>query len=257
MKYTTSTLALLLATVVLTSCSQSGFQTGQSSSTAPTNNTNSTDSTGTGGSGGSTTAPTNSLDQVNLQGRVDSSQAEYKNTLAFDFDKTRGEFIIMIPMPSGFIITPSGVFSKYPDISLSTLYDPTSGRMKLAVRIPLKYVIKGLQNQPPSSLPNGDVLPAMPQGNQELPSLALNFPQQGNTQVSLYIGVNAIGLFMTLPSNAAFPLQFTLPIKNADKTQTYGFLSYVPPKGQFPPGLFVSSIVPPKISKILEDYFHL
>ncbi len=199
--------------------------------------------------------PADPISKLDFKGRVESNDST-NNALAFDFDKVRGEFIIMIPMPSGVLFTPSGSFSSHPDITFSPLID-ASGRMKFAVRIPMKYVIKGASFLPSSRLPNGDPLPAMPAGNSELPSLGLTFPQQNNTQITLYIGVNAVGLFVTLPENAAIPFGFTLPIKNSDHSKTLGYLSYVPPKGTYAPGLFISSIVPPPMARILEDYFHL
>lgn len=199
--------------------------------------------------------PVDPVSQLDFKGRVESSDGN-NNALAFDFDKTRGEFIIMIPMPSGILFSPSGTFSRYPDISFSPIID-SSGRMKFAVRVPIKYVIKGASFLPASRLPNGDALPAMPAGYGELPSLGLTFPQQNNTQITLYIGINAVGLFVGLPDIAALPFGFTLPIKNSAKTKTLGFLSYVPKKGTFAPGLFVSSLIPPSMARILEDNFHL
>ena len=246
-----SNLLLTLIIVVSTSCSQSGFQSENLSST------NTPNPTANNPSGQNTNeSPATNLDDINLQGRVDSNNSQFKNALAFDFDKTKGEFIIMLPMPSGFYFTPNVSFSKYPDIRLTTLIDPQTNRMKLALRIPVKYIVKGMQTTEPSKLPNGDELPLMPQGYQELPSLALNFPAN-NTEVHLYIGVNAIGLYMSLPKNLAIPVGFTFPIRSPDKSVTYGAMTYVPIKGNHPPGIFVSSLVPAKVSRILEDYFHL
>ena len=199
--------------------------------------------------------PADPISQLDFKGRVESNDST-NNALAFDFDKTRGEFIIMIPMPSGVLFTPSGSFNGHSDITFSPLID-ASGRMKFAVRIPVKYVIKGALFLPPSRLPNGDPLPAMPAGNGELPSLGLTFPQENNTQITLYIGVNAVGLFVTLPQKAAIPFGFTFPIKNSDHSKTLGYLSYVPQKGTYAPGLFISSIGPPAMARVLEDYFHL
>ncbi len=196
------------------------------------------------------------LEKLDLKGRVESENSTFSRALTFDFDKVRGEFIVMIPFPSGVFFTPSGSFTNYPDITFTNIID-AEGRMKFAVRIPVKYIVKGVNFLPPASLPNGDPLPAMPQGYGELPSLALNFPAHDNTQVSLYMGVNAIGLYVTLPPKAAIPFKFTFPIKNTDKTKTFGYLSYVPAKGTFAPGMFVSTIIPASVSRILEDYFRL
>ncbi len=257
MKKFTTSLALLLAVVTLTNCSSKGFES--SSSTGAGSSTNDqlggvgTGGGGTDGGGSQIPAP---IDNVDLQGKVDGNNSQFGGALSFDFDKQRGEFIVMIPMPSGVFLTPSGSFSKYPDITFSPIIDAT-GKMKFAVRIPVKYIIKGMSTLPAASLPNGDPLPAMPSGYGELPSLGLNFPQHNNTQVSLYIGVNAIGLYVTLPTNAALPIGFTLPIRNKDKSKTYGYLTYVPAKMNYAPGLFVSAIIPPAVSRILEDYFKL
>lgn len=241
-------LVLIAAVTLLTNCAKEKLQV----------NVPSTGTPATDGSLG-TTPPVPGVDpvsQLDFKGRVESSDST-NNALAFDFDKSRGEFIVMLPMPLGFSFSlPSGAFAKYPDITFTTMFD-SSGRMKFAVRIPVKYVLKGASFLPAASLPNGDPLPAMPAGYGELPSLGLTFPQNDNTQITLYIGINAIGLFVSLPEKAAIPFGFTLPIKNSDKSKTFGYMSYVPPKGTYAPGLFISTLVPASMARILEDYFHL
>jgi len=235
---------LTSAFVSLTNCSGGSVSTG-SSATPGTNNGQSTGNNGT---------PTPSpIDNVDLKGTVDDSN---KSFLTFDFDKTTGQFIVMIPLPSGFVFSPTGSFNRYPDITFRPVMDAT-GKMKFGVFIPIKYVIKGSSLGQPTTLPNGDHLPAMPAGLGEMPSLALNFPAQNNTQITLYLGVNALGLFVTLPDNIAIPIGFQIPVRNKDKTKTFGYLTYVPKKAGYPPGLFMSTIIPPATARILEDYFHL
>ncbi len=251
MKNQMKVLIAILAATVLTNCSPKAFQAGVSSVTGNENGGQSI------GSAPSTTPTSKPIDTVDMQGLVESTQApSYNKALTFDFDKKRGEFIIMIPFPSGVFFSPSGSFPSHPDITYGPAMD-AQGAEKLAVRIPIKYIIKGVSLLPTARLPNGDILPRMPQGYGELPSLALSFPSQNNMQVSLYLGVNAVGLFVTLPENIAIPFGFSFPVKSADKTKTFGFLTYVPPKGIYPPGMFVSSIIPANVSRILEDYFHL
>ncbi len=240
-------LTVLAATALLTNCAKSQY-----SNKALTGGTATDTTAGSPADPGSLINP---LTQLDFKGRVESPDGN-NQALAFDFDKTRGEFIIMIPMPSGMMFTPSGSFNNHPDITFSPVID-ANGQMKFAVRVPVKYILKGATFLPAASLPNGDPLPAMPAGYGELPSLGLTFPQQNNTQITLYIGINAVGLFVTLPEKAALPFGFTLPIKNSDKSKTFGYLSYVPPKGTYAPGLFVSSLIPPSMARILEDYFHL
>ena len=250
MTYTLKLLALTLAVAGLTNCSGGTFNNGSLASSND-NNGQSTDPN----NGGTDTPPQQPIDAIDLKGSVDSNDS-YNKALTFDFDKTRGEFIVMIPMPSGVFFTPVGSFTNYPDITFSPIMDAT-GRMKFGVRIPVKYVLKGTTFSTPSRLPNGDPLPAMPAGYGELPGLALNFPQHNNTQITLYIGVNAIGVYVTLPENAALPFGFVLPIKNSAKTRTFGYLTYVPKKGTYAPGLFISTLIPASVARILEDYFHL
>jgi hypothetical protein len=203
---------------------------------------------------------TPNIDSVDMKSRVDDSDNKlgFNGALAFDIDLARGEFLIMLPMPSGVVFTPSGAFNKYPDITFTPIFD-ASGKMKMAVRVPIKYVLKGIQSVPPTRLPNGDPLPAMPAGMGELPSLALSFPTHNNTKMTLYIGLSAVGFFMTLPDKAAlpWPINITVPLKNKDKTRTFGYLTYVNTKNGHQPGLFMSTIVPPEFARILEDHFGL
>lgn len=254
----------ILSALALTSCSPKGLSSGTSSGNSANTSlgnggsSNSDSSSSTGGD----TSTASPIDTVDLKGAVETSNtllgSSMNGALTFDFDKTRGEFIVMLPMPGGIMFTPPpGAFSNYPDITFQNMFD-AQGRPKLAIRIPIKYVLKGVSLLPAASLPNGDPLPAMPAGYGELPSLGLTFPQQNNTQISLYIGVNAIGLFMTLPDKfAQIPFGFSFPIKNADKSKTYGYLTFVPAKGTYAPGLFLSTLIPANVARILEDYFHL
>jgi hypothetical protein len=44
-----------------------------------------------------------------------------------------------------------------------------NGQARLALRVPLKYVLRGVKNLDPKKLPNGDPLPGVPSG--EMPAL--------------------------------------------------------------------------------------
>lgn len=238
---------LLVALFTLPNCSKPQLQQKVLGS-----GTSGSDGTFGGGSGAN---PLDPIAQLDFKGRVESSDGN-NNALTFDFDKSRAEFIVMIPMPSAMPFLPYGSFNNRPDITFSPIVD-ANGRMKFAVRIPAKYILKGAAFLPATKLPNGDALPAMPAGYGELPSLALSFPQNSNTQITVYIGVNAVGLFVTLPEKLAIPLGFQLPIKNSDKSKTLGFMTYVPQKGTYAPGLFLSTLIPPSMARILEDHLRL
>lgn len=250
----TTILASLIIATFASGCSPKAFQAQTSTSSSTDNTSNGTDDTGP------TDTPINPVTNIDLKGKIQdgSGVLGFNGALAFDFDKTNGVFIIMVPMPSGLIFNPSGSFTKYPDIKFGPVFDAT-GKMKIAIRVPIKYVLKGVNSINPAKLPSGEDLPSMPAGKNELPSLALQFPQNNNMQLHLYIGINALAVYMTLPSQASLPLPFnlTLPLKNKDKTLTTGYLTYVTPKGSYAPGLFVSTIIPASVARILEDYFHL
>lgn len=254
----TTILASLIIATFSTGCSPKGFQSQNSSLSG--SNGNSANGTEDTPNTETPATPVANLDNIDLKGKVEdgSGLLGMNGALAFDFDKTNGVFIIMVPMPSGVIFNPSGSFTKYPDIKFGPVFDAT-GKMKMAIRVPIKYVLKGVNTINPTKLPSGEDLPSMPAGKNELPSLALQFPQNNNTQLHLYIGINALAVYMTLPSQASLPLPFniTLPLKNKDKTLTTGYLTYVTAKGSYAPGLFVSTIIPASVARILEDYFHL
>ena len=236
---------LVFALLTLPNCSKPQLQQDGLSNTIGTDGT----------LGGGITNPVDPVTQLDFKGRVESNDAN-NNALAFDLDKSRGEFIIMIPMPSAMPFLPYGAFNNHPDITFSSIVDG-NGRTKFAVRIPVKYIIKGATFLPAAKLPNGDNLPAMPAGYGELPSLALSFPQSENTQITVYIGINAVGLFVTVPEKIAIPFSFQLPIKNSDKSKTLGYITFVPQKGSYAPGLFLSTLIPPNMARILEDYLRL
>ncbi|MBC7753991.1 MAG: hypothetical protein H7Z71_07120 [Moraxellaceae bacterium] len=248
----TTILASLLIATFSFGCSPKSFQT-QNSLSSSKDNTSS-------GTGDTVVSPVASIESIDLKGQVQdgSGLLGFNGALAFDFDKTNGVFIIMVPMPSGLMFNPSGSFSQYPDITFGPVFDAT-GKMKMGIRVPIKYVLKGVNLINPAKLPSGEALPSMPAGKNELPSLALQFPQNNNIQLHLYIGINALAVYMTLPGQAALPLPFnlTLPLKNKDKTLTTGYLTYVTAKNGYAPGLFVSTIIPASIARILEDHFHL
>lgn len=258
MNKTNLSLSVILAAIVtatfFTGCSPKGFQSEKSTIEDATNG-----SAGTGDQGG-TNPDTPAIDKVDLKGRVEDSNSSvgFHGALAFDFDKSKGLFIIMVPMPSSMVFTPSGSFPSHPDITFGPIFD-ASGKMKMAIRVPVKYVLKNVTFGNPAKLPSGEDLPAMPAGKNELPSLALQFPQNDGVQIHLYIGINALGVYLTLPNQASLPIPFniTVPIKNKDKTVTSGYLTYVTAKFGHPAGVFVSTLIPPNIARILEDYFQL
>lgn len=245
-----SNMIVLCAMTLVMSCQKGNFASDGSSTCQSTEC-----QTNNGGlnNGGNPTDP--NFDDLN--GTINSNKAEYNGFLSFKFDKTTGEFIISVPVPGDLFISTQGSIKQLPGARWVTQMG-SDGRPRLAIRIPANLILKGVNFLPPGALPSGDALPMMPSGQGELPSLALELPTKSDkTQLYLYIGVNAVGVFVTLPPNMALPLQFTFPIRNKDKSRTLGYFTYVPPKLNAAPGLFVSALVPRDIAAALEDYLGL
>jgi hypothetical protein len=102
-----------------------------------------------------------------------------------------------------------------------------------------------------TTLPGGRALPMMPSG--EYPSLGLAIDASSNNKVYLYIGVNAVGIFV---ESGFFPeyLGITAPIKNKAGTRTLGYFTIVPKQGQNKGGLFLSFLMPKDLATIIDNH---
>lgn len=195
---------------------------------------------------------------VVLKSRVEDTknQTGFGGALALDFNSETAQLILMIPLPNGFLFSFSGAIPNYPDITYGPIFD-ANGKMKLAVRLPIKYFLKDMGINNPQRLPNGDPLPMMPASYFELPSLGLQFPQT-KTRLNLYLGAKTLGLYTELPLDSALkiPVNISLPLKNLETKKSLGYLTYVVTKNGFPPGLFLSVNMPDEINKLLESYLN-
>ena len=107
----TTILASLIIATFASGCSPKSFQS-QNSSLSSSNGNNSNGAEETPNTDTPTT-PVANIDNIDLKGKIEdgSGVLGFNNALAFDFDKTNGVFIIMVPMPSGLIFNPSGSFT--------------------------------------------------------------------------------------------------------------------------------------------------
>lgn len=238
-----------LATSMLTACN-GGLKTQDSASAGSGNNGQSTP-----GGGGSTPRP---IDSVDMKSYIEGS--EYDKTKTFDLDKTTGDLLVNLPLglDSSILIGNASV-QQLPGVTFSTIIG-TDGRTYLQLRVPIKYVLRGVSTLPAGKLPNGDALPLMPAG--EYPSLAFQI-NTNNAQVRniyLYVGVDAIGVYAESPWVSCYGLpvcldRLSFPVKNSTGTKISGYFSLIMPKGQSLGGFFVSTVVPPSIAAILDEYF--
>ncbi len=198
------------------------------------------------------------LEKVEFDGVISESTASITGTngkTSLLFDKARMLLIVLMPLPSNVMMymspTPVGGNG---EIIASTEFDE-EGNLRIRVEIPIKYVLGGINLTENARLPSGEKLPPTPAGSGELPALRLEFPSH---RLYLYIGVNAIGVYATLPHDIVpgWLPNITAKIRNKEK-DIVGYLTYVSPKFGHSPGLFLGTRVPPKYAKFLEDYLGL
>lgn len=239
-----------LAASMLSACTNGGLQTSTTDSTAGSGNS----SQGTGGGTGSVPNPVESVD---MRGYVD--QGEYSGIKTVDLDKTTGDLLLTVPLGlDSSIVLGSGSINQLPGVTFSTVLG-SDGRTYLQFRLPLKYVLRGVSTLPANRLPNGNPLPMMPAG--EYPSLAFQLNTNNATirNVYLYIGVDAIGVYVESKwlscSNLPICINPTFPIKNQTGTKIVGYLTLIMGQGSNVGGFFASTVVPTDIARILDEYF--
>ncbi len=193
-------------------------------------------------------------DNVNLKAKISGGLND--GDLAIDIDKENNALLLILPL-SGVLI----------DINESTIpelrgvrifpYTDSNGNMRLAVSVPFEHILHGVKTGDPKKLPNGDPLPAIPNG--ELPSFALNIGKSQNIQFNLYIGVDTVAVFMTSPINLGLPLSMTFPIKSSQQVAPVGYFALIAAKqvnGQkHKEGFYMATKLPAQISRFLDDYF--
>lgn len=176
----------------------------------------------------------------------------YENEHVFSVDKANNALLLYLPLPPGPF---SDVYIDVPSvkgIKIATVLD-SQQKARVAVSIPLRLIVKDKVTTLPSSstLPGGRALPMMPSG--EYPSLGLGLNQNSDNKVYLYLGVNAVGLFL---ESSYFPEYFgiTAPVKNQAGTRTLGYFTIVPKAGANNGGLFLSFLLPKDLAKIIDDH---
>jgi hypothetical protein len=238
---------LMIASVGLTGCNgKSGFQSLDGALTG-SQDSNSQGGGDTGGNGGGTTADWNKVEMDGYSQGLDS-----KGKLVIQIDKANQALILILPLPSFLFLPFTSANVDIPDLegAYFTSYQTASGDRQLAVSVPLKHVIKGAEFGDSQRLPNGDALPFIPAG--ELPGFSINFPQQPKYQVHVYVGVNVVAAFVELP-DLGLPIGGTAKVKNKDKTKEVGAIGYIPVKGNFNGGLYLTAQLPNDLAITIDE----
>ncbi|KYG68209.1 hypothetical protein AZI87_02835 [Bdellovibrio bacteriovorus] len=235
----------LMTTSLLAACSKGGFET------LATDGNSGQGSVTPGDDSGQGTPPPvpSAFDKLDMNAYVGSGTYENEQVLALD--KANKALLLYLPLPPGPF---SSVYIDVPSVkgvSVKTVLD-SQQKARVAVSIPLRLIVKDKVTLPPATtLPGGRTLPMMPSG--EYPSLALGLNQNSSNKIYLYLGVNAVGLFV---ESSFFPeyVGITAPIKNQAGTRTLGYFTIVPKQGVNNGGLFLSFLMPNDLAAIIDDH---
>jgi len=234
-------LTAILSAALLTSCAPAFKGTASQSKAGGDNSSN--------GSNPDSGSNDDAWNKISVEGAVQGG--EHDQEKAVSIDKERKELVLLIPMPPNPLVD-SNLNVPIPEIPGARLGFETQpdGSKALALRIPLERLLRGIEFLPPSRLPNGDPLPAIPDG--ELPSIAVKISRWADVKATIYLAPSVVGVFVNTPFDPKF--SFTFPIKNKAKTRTWGYLSTVPKKDAFDGGIFLSFVMPEDLARFIDDH---
>ncbi len=206
-------------------------------------------STGNGSSGvPGTVTPVKDWSAISMDGSINGGR--FDQTKVVDIDKALKMLVVRLPFIAGVQI---GVqvpipIEQIPGATIGVELN-ADGSSALVLRIPLDKVLRGVALLPPGRLPNGDPLPAIPNG--ELPSLALSINRSADLKGALYLSPSVVGLFI----NTKFDpyIRLTLPIRDQARTKTYGYFTSIPAKPGADGGFFISIAMPDELARAIDD----
>lgn len=247
MKGILNNLIKISAMILLSACSQSGFQAapqGEILSSAldvPTDSNLPPDS--------SARNPL-SDQEVLLAHKGYVSGGGSDSTLVVSIDVENQALLVNVPLALPYLTLgdSSGSLKDLPGASFITSTN-SQGNSEVMLSVPLKYLVKGASFLRSSRLPNGDLLPSIPSG--ELPSLAIALPQKPDFQLHIYVGVGVVAIFVATPMDPVIPMTFH--IKDENKTKIIGSLSTIPEKNGFNGGFLLTTVLPNEVAVLLEQ----
>lgn len=119
----------------------------------------------------------------------------------------------------------------------------------LQMHIPLKFLAQADWDGTADRLPNGDKLPAYPDG--EPPAIMSPATYHGK-EFWMYLGPRMLGIYVPIKDFNPY-LQLVFPIKNKSKTKILGYLATIPKKITYDGGIYVTMALPEDIARILKD----
>ncbi len=234
--YLVKTILVLLTAGSMAACSK-GFQADSSSSGA--------DGTNNGQTIGGGSTP---LESVDFDGYADGGDAE--NSMVISLDKQNMSMTLSVPITiAGLALDVSASIPQYPDILVYTYVDSSSMK-RLAVKIPLKYILRGVSFGNPQSFPNGLPIPFI---GGELPSTSLVINTNSQSKLYLYIGSGAVALYVSHPSIPNYITAY-YNIRNKSRTKVIGAVGISAKTALADGGFVVSTKIPAELAKILDNY---
>lgn len=182
--------------------------------------------------------------KLELSGKVGGGS--YEELGVFSLDKAND--FILFSLPINAALAPQIFRTSMDKLSVKTI-PTTSFSGQVLVQLPLKHLYGEFSKLQIRGLPNGNVLPMMPQA--QLPSLSLDLGD--NHATHLYFASGVFGYFLESPNFPA-TVQMTAPIVNAAGTRTLGYFTVIPKSGTKSGGLFVSLILPTDIGSTIQEY---
>lgn len=241
-----------LALVAGAGCSQ-GLTANELAADVAGNNQQDTDN---GSGGGGSTVPGRTWDDVRQKadGAVDGWK--YDGQVVVQVDAENQALVLVMPLPPIFLLPVSSMpIPELPGAAIFPLTQP-DGTSSMAVRIPLKYIVKGSSLSNYNTLPNGDPLPYMPVGENR--GFAISFPQNNKYRLHLYISANAAAVFVETP-DFKLPEQWVIlpslgfPVKNQAKTQVVGYFAVIANRGTHNSGVYVASRIPREVAILIDE----
>jgi hypothetical protein len=169
-------------------------------------------------------------------------------------DRANQALVLVTPIPTFPLMAPIDV----PDLPGTVIFSKEeNGLYFLAAQVPLEHVIKGAQFGDPARLPNGDRIPYIVAG--EPYGFSIDFPQQKDYRAYLYLSVEAVGLFVEsekvndLGKICIIPQACSSTLKGRNGRQVNGYYAIIPPKRQFPAGIYIATQLPAGLGAVIDD----
>lgn len=207
--------------------------------------------------------PNDPLSQVSFKGKQTNGQGAGR--LIFEIDQANQALIMILPIPNQiFMLMGVTKNHNFPELEGAKFlpYTASDGSKNVAVSVPLKYIVRDgvfKQKSLSNTLPNGDRLPAFPDGEGASFALSVN----KSATIHLYIGISAAAAFIETPdwnqffNCNDFPICFPLgpwEVKNEAQTEILGYVALIAAKSQFNSGAYVTAQFPPELARFLDDH---